>query len=114
MKGETMPRITETLTEEIKTASRHFDNSNDRFGGITLDLVSARALVEIADSLKGIQAALEPIAKKFEAGELPIKLASPELVEASPELAEASPELVEGKPDIPSPSKARPAAKKGS
>ena len=79
-----MPRITETLIKDIDAATGEFAKSppNDRAGGITLDLVSARALVEIADSLKAIQSALEPIGQIFaEASEIPIKLetASPDI-----------------------------------
>ena len=73
-----MPRITETLTKDIQTAADHFDHQEDRLGGIFLEMVRTRALVEIADSLKGIQTALEPIGQIFaEAKEVPLKLETP-------------------------------------
>jgi hypothetical protein len=73
-----MPKTTDLIKADIQTAMDEFfkSPSNDRLGGILLDIVTARAMLEILESLKSIQAALEPIGRIFaEAGEAPLKLA---------------------------------------
>lgn len=60
-----MPRITETLKQELDDAFTHYYEQNDRMGGIQVNLVQTRALIEIADSLKGIESHLATLIETF-------------------------------------------------
>jgi len=61
-----MPRITETLKQQLDTANEHFAKTEDRLGGIITNYVNSRALIEIADALKDIESHLATIAKSSE------------------------------------------------
>jgi hypothetical protein len=61
-----MPRISETLRNQVAEADQLFlDTNNDRKASILLDLASARAQVETMEAVQELHKALAEIAKEI-------------------------------------------------
>jgi hypothetical protein len=84
-----MPRITETLKQDLGEAAELYRENRDRGGGIGTSLVQTRALIEIADALKGIETALTTIAKATQPGDRTTLEAPPAGAESSGKRSDA-------------------------